>query len=183
MKKITLYVNRQLIYNNGRRHGKRNKRRKEKRYFQEKTAVIVISMLAVLVLAMTALAGCGGNGTQDSVSTTDSASTTDTLSGTTWKMVSVTEDGIEMSMEEYAEKTGQDAEQSLRFRDTEVDVIAGGEIEETFPYTCAGGALTVNGTFNGTVDDSKMTMETNDGLAVFEKKDQKEVSDSFQQVR
>ena len=111
----------------------------------KKTALIVVSMLTVVVLAMTALVGCG--------------ETPDSLAGTTWKVTHVKGGGIDMSVDDFLKMQGMSGEMVFEFSADKVDAKVNGESMGTSAsYTYDKGTITIDGPA-GKVEGSKMTFE------------------------
>ncbi len=122
----------------------------------KKTAAVVFSMLAVLVLAVTALAGCGG-----------SSETPDSLAGTSWKVVQIKRDGVEMSEADFLKLAGvESGEMVMIFSEDQVESKIGDQSQSTSGYTYEDGKLVITRVAEGTVEGSKMTLTDEYGITM-----------------
>ncbi len=125
---------------------------KERRSSMKKTATIVISMLAVVVLAMTALVGCGGG-------------TPDSLAGTSWKVSTINYNGVDMNVDDYLKMAGMSGEMVFVFSESTVDAQVNGESMGTSAsYTYKDGVITIDGQ-DGKVEGNNMSFEM-DGVSL-----------------
>ncbi len=123
----------------------------------KKTAAVVFSMLAVIVLALTALAGCAGG----------SDETPDSLAGTSWKVVQIKRDGVEMSEEDFLKMIGvESGEMQMIFSENQVESKIGNLSQSTADYTYENGKVKINNVADGTVEGSKMTLTDTLGITM-----------------
>ena len=104
---------------------------------------ILLAAVAVMLLSMSVLVGCGGGGTPDS------------LEGTKWGIESISYNGVNMDVAQYAQMAGVSADQMvIEFKDGKA--TAAGVGSSAVDYTYENGKVTIQGT---TFDVKGDTME------------------------
>lgn len=97
---------------------------------------IIVSLVAVMVLAMSLLVGCGNS--------SSGGNAPETLEGTTWEAVTVTKDGKSYDMDELLKDSAAIGGVTVEFQDGKVIAQFMGQKSET-GYTYEEGKLTIEG--------------------------------------